>query len=89
MTKVRKTVYRETVGGILERGKNRPVIVSIEPPNIIGLRLKGMRKTFYLTAEGCFMQAVKAHVAAEKREKAKAKGKGGKPGRRSVTRGAV
>jgi hypothetical protein len=86
MTKVKKPVYRETVGGILERGKVRPVIVSVEPPNIIGFRLKGMRTTYHLTAEGCFLQAVKAKVSADKREKAKAKGK--KP-RREVTRGAI
>lgn len=72
-TKCTRPIYRETFGGILERGKIRPVIVSVEPPNVIGFRLKGMRTTYYLTAEGCFMQAVKAKVAGDKREKAKAK----------------
>lgn len=85
-TQCKKPVHRETSGGILERGKVRPVIVSIEPPNIIGFRLKGMRTTYYLTAEGCFMQAVKAKIAHDKREKQKAKGKTNK---RTVTRGAV
>lgn len=73
MTKVKKAVRRETVGGVFSAGKTRPVIVSVEPPNVLGFRLKGMRRTFYLTAEGCFMQAVQAHVRAEKKEKAKKK----------------
>lgn len=85
-TRCKRPVHRETVGGILERGKIRPVIVSIEPPNVVGFRLKGMRTTYYLTAEGCFMQAVKAKIAADKREKAKAKGK---PRKRTVARGIV
>jgi len=72
-TKVNKPLYRETCGGIFSRGKTRPVIVSLEPPNVVGFRLKGMHTTYHLTAEGCFMQALKAHLALEKREKAKMK----------------
>ena len=83
-TKCHKSVYRETVGGVFSRGKIRPVIVSIEPPNVIGFRLKGMRKTFFLTAEGCFLKAVQAQITADKREKAKAK-----RGRRTVNRGVL
>jgi len=78
MTKVTKPVYRETAGGIFSAGKERPVVVSLEPPNIIGFRLKGMRKTFYLTAEGCFMAALKAQMALEKKEQRKKKRKRGK-----------
>ncbi len=84
MTKVKKPIYRETVGGILSSGKIRPVIVSIEPPNVIGFRLKGMHRTVYLTAESCFLKAVQAQIIADKREKAKAK-----RGRRTVNRGLV
>jgi uncharacterized ParB-like nuclease family protein len=84
-TKCTRPVYRETHGGIYDRGKTRPVIVSVEPPNVIGFRLKGCRKTYYLTAEGCFMKAVQAAVAAEKREKAKAK----KKRKTSVKRGVI
>lgn len=83
-TKCHKPVYRETIGGIFSTGKTRPVIVSIEPPNVIGFRLKGMRKTFYLTAEGCFLQAVKAQLLADKREKAK-----GKKARRLVVKRGI
>lgn len=83
-TKCHKPVYRETIGGIFSTGKTRPVIVSIEPPNVIGFRLKGMRKTFYLTAEGCFLQAVKAQLLADKREKDK-----GKKARRLVVKRGI
>ena len=83
-TKCLSPVYRETVGGIFSTGKTRPVIVSIEPPNVIGFRLKGMHKTFYLTAEICFLQAVKAQLMADKREKAK-----NKKTRSSVKRGIL
>lgn len=72
-TKVRKPLYRETIGGVFSAGKTRPVIVSLEPPNVIGFRLKGMRRTYYLTAEGLFFQALKAQLAAEKKEKTKEK----------------
>ncbi|MHA2279686.1 MAG: hypothetical protein ACXAC5_02165 [Promethearchaeota archaeon] len=73
MTKVKKPVRRETHGGVFSQGKLRPVIVSVEPPNVIGFRLKGTRRTYYLTAEGCYLKAVQAAIAAEKREKAKAR----------------
>jgi hypothetical protein len=87
-TKCKKPVYRETDGGILERGKTRAVIVSIEPGGILGFRLKGMHQTYRLTAEGCFMAAVKAQVAVEKKEKAKKKAK--KPRQtRTVKRGVI
>jgi len=83
-TTVRRILRRETVGGIFSGGKVRPVIVSIEPPNVLGFRLKGTRKTYYLTAEGCYLQAVQAEVASEKRAKAK-----GKPRKREVGRGIL
>ena len=73
MTVVKKPVKRETFGGIFDRGKCRPVIVSIEPPNLVGLRLKGMKRTYYLTAESIFMQALKASLVSEKKEKGKNK----------------
>lgn len=73
MTKVKKKLCRETHGGVFSQGKIRPVIVSLEPPNVIGFRLKGTHRTYYLTAEGLYIKAVQATLAAEKREKAKKK----------------
>lgn len=72
MTKVRKAVRRETFGCLYESGKSRPVIVSIEPPNLVGLRLKGTRRTYWLTAESIYMQALKADLRYKQLEKARA-----------------
>lgn len=72
MTIIRKTVRRETRMQVCERG-TRNVIVSIEPPGIVGFRLKGTRRTYSLTADALYWLALKAHLAAERREKAKAK----------------
>lgn len=73
MTVVKKPVKRETHGGIFEKGKRRPVIVSIEPPNLLGLRLKGTQRTYYITAEGAYMAALRAALIAQKKEKEKAR----------------
>lgn len=73
MTIVKKPVIRQTHGGVFEKSQLRPVIVSIEPPNLIGFRLKGNKRKYYLTAEGAYLQAVKAFVAHEKAEKVKAR----------------
>ncbi len=75
MTKVKKPVSRESGGTVYERGKNRPVIVILEPPDVIGFRLKGMSKVYRLTTEGCYMAALKADIALKKKEKLKEKKK--------------
>jgi hypothetical protein len=76
MTKISRPTIRETYGTVFSAGKLRPVIVSIRPPNVIGFRLKGTRRTYYLTSDGLYVQAVRAELSAGKRERAKAhKGK--------------
>ncbi len=67
MTKLKQIVQRETFGTVFSQGKDREVIVSLEPPNVIGFRLKGTRQTYYLTSDGCYMAAVKAAIALDKR----------------------
>lgn len=69
MTTIRRTVKREMLDEIFERG-NRRVIVSLEAPNMVGFRAKGTRRTYYLTASVGWHVALNAHVAAEKRRKA-------------------
>lgn len=69
-TQVGKSTRRETRGlGV----NGRPVIVSLEFPNIVGLRLKGTRTTYYVTAEACYWMAAKQAMAAAKTEKRKAR----------------
>lgn len=83
MTKLRKPVRRETGATIYERCKHRPVVVTLEPPSIIAFRLKGTRRTFRLTVDGCYTMAVKAAVEGERQARRKTQP------RRSVSRGLV
>lgn len=69
-TRVGKTTIRETQG---PGEKGRPVIVSIDFPNVVGFRLKGMRKVYFTTAEACWWMAAKAEIARKQAEKRKAK----------------
>ncbi len=67
MTKIKTKVERETFGTIFSQGKEREVIVTLQPPNVIGFRLKGSQDTYYLTTEGCYMVAIQAEAASAKR----------------------
>ena len=73
MTDLKKPISRVSAGVVHESGKTRPIIVILEPPNIIKFRAKGCKRAYELTTEGCFRAAVEAHVRAEKRRKKKEK----------------
>jgi len=75
-TKLRKSVQRISCATIRERGKNRDVVVILQPPNILGFRLKGFHHTYYLTIEACYIMAVRAEIARIRAEKKKAKKEG-------------
>lgn len=50
--------------------KSRPIIISIEQGGyLLGFRLKGERRTYRLPTDWCFVQAVDAHVTAERARK--------------------
>ena len=68
MTMLKRKLTRETSATIFEQGRHRAVMVSLEPPCLIGLRLKGTRRTFYLSADKAYLAAVKAHIAVEARD---------------------
>jgi hypothetical protein len=68
-TMLGKTVERETRATAYDRGKERPIIVSLEAPSVIGFRLKGTGQTYRLTVGACYLLAVKADVSMEKRER--------------------
>lgn len=72
-TKLNKPVSRESYASIHEAGKARPIVITISPPSLIGFRAKGTRRTYWLTANSCYMAAVKAHVEDERKRKAKEK----------------
>lgn len=71
MTTLKRKLTRETTATIFELGRRRAVMVSLEPPCLIGLRLKGTHRTFYLSADKAYLAAVKAHIAIETRDKSK------------------
>jgi len=67
MTTAKSKVTRQVRGTVKEAGKDREVIVTVYPSGVLGFRAKGCRREYQLTAECCYVMAVKAHVAEEKR----------------------
>ena len=78
MTDLTKPVKRVSAGLVRDAGKIREVVVILRPPNVIGFRAKGCQKEYQLTTESCYLMAVKAHVADEKRIKEQDKKRGKK-----------
>ncbi len=69
MTDLKRKVRRVTAGTVREVGKARAIVVSLEPPQLLGFRAKGCRRTYYLTAETCYLLAVRADVEARRKER--------------------
>jgi hypothetical protein len=61
MIPLRKTVIRETTRA---RDAGRNIIVSLEPGDVIGFRLKGCRQTFRMPLQACYSVAVKLELKA-------------------------
>lgn len=79
MTKLTKKVQRESDASVYERSKYRAIIVSVEPPDRIGFRLKGTQRSYTLPIAMCFRIAVEAEVESRRALKKRAKlKKGGK-----------
>ena len=66
-------VTRATSAKLFSAGQHRPVIVTLYPDGIIGLRLSRYRKEEYVNAPDIYRQAVMARVAAERAAKRKGK----------------
>lgn len=71
MIPLRKTVVRETTR---TRDAGRNIIVSLEPGDIIGFRLKGCCQTFRMPVQACYSVAVKLELK-DQHEAKKAKRK--------------
>ena len=69
MTKLNKRVSRETRTTVRNGSKPRMLVASLEPGDVIGLRLKGCRKTYYLAIETAFYYAGKLEGERLRREK--------------------
>jgi len=69
MTPLKKKVERETQTTVRDRSKRRILIASLEPGDVIGLRYKGCRKTFYLSVESAYHFAARLEGERLRREK--------------------
>ena len=59
-------VTRKTQATVRSKGKPRPVIVTVYPDGMIGLRLLKHRKEEYMPADWAYREAVIARVNYEK-----------------------
>ena len=64
MTKLKRPVSRETMH-TAEQG--RPIIVTLEPGDMISFRQKGRRKSWRTTIGHCFWRAVRAEGVEQQR----------------------
>lgn len=67
MTTVTRPVRRETLARQYSKGKNRPVLIILEPPGtLIRLRLKGERKSVAIRVADVYTMACRAEALAKK-----------------------
>jgi len=83
MTLIRKPVRRESLGTIYDGGRARPVIIALEPPNIIRLSLKGTRREpLTISTEGLYMALLKSHLGTTTRKESPCRARTRRPARR-------
>jgi hypothetical protein len=71
---VTRPVRRVSAAKVYDRSKPRPIVVELAPPGVvIGFRLKGNRRAYYLPIDHCYREAVRSELARAKAEKAKAR----------------
>ncbi len=77
MTDLRKPVRRVTIGRRRDRSKSRAMVISLEPGDVIGIRLQGTRQTFRRSIEAVYEDAIRYHLAKiDKRARQIAKSEG-------------
>jgi len=70
---LKRPVVRKTTDRIHERGRDREVVISLEPPNLICVRLAGLTQTLRITASALWWCATKAEVARQSSETTQAR----------------
>lgn len=69
MVKVTRRLVRET-GAVVRDGGVRQVIVELEPPaKMIGLRLKGRKRVYFVPLGDLYIATVRRDVEARRRAK--------------------
>lgn len=72
MTPINRPLARESANGIHSAGRRRPIIVELAPPGLlVGFRLKGARRTYWLPIDHCYREAVRNELARQKAERKK------------------
>jgi len=73
MIEVTRRLQRVSDSHIHSGGRTRAVIVELSPdrPGLIGFRLKGTRRTYYLPIDACYRDAVRCELARQKAERKK------------------
>jgi hypothetical protein len=66
-------VKRTTEAAVHSAGKRRKIVVAIYPDGVIGTRLLGTRREYYMFADDIYRNAVTVTVAKERAAKKKAK----------------
>jgi hypothetical protein len=69
MTSLTKQVKRLSSATVRERGAARPIVIILTPPNVLTFRAKGCRKGYDLTAEACYIMAVRADYERKRKDK--------------------
>ena len=71
MTGITRPCIRCSDAALHSLGRRRLVIVELRPdrPAVIGFRLKGTRKTYYLPIDHCYREALRAELARLKAER--------------------
>lgn len=62
MTELNSKVRRVTTARRHEKSKTRLVVLSLEPPALVGVRLQGTRQTYRLDAESVYELAVRDYL---------------------------
>ncbi len=73
MTDLRKPVRRRTVSTVRDGSTRRCIVASLEPGDILTLRLAGKRRVEVIPLTSCYFAAVRLRVAFEKAQKRKKK----------------
>ncbi len=69
MTRLTKSVTRSTDNEIRDGAKRRPLVITLYPGGVIGLRPSKTRREELLTVEAAYSLAIKQRVAKERAEK--------------------
>jgi phosphoglucomutase len=63
MTDLRKPIHRRTIGTRREQSRSRPLIISLEPGDVVAVRIAGTRQSYRVSIEGVYEYAMRQHLA--------------------------